>query len=231
MKKLILSTIFLCLGLIAKAEATDVSQFENVVFPVSTTGSAGSIVTVSVEMNNTVEATGFQFDVVLPAGISVATDDDGFYLIELSETRTTLKKTDLFDSALQPDGYVRVLCSLKRPYTFDGTSGEICTIKLNIGEGLSGGDYPIIFKNIEISDAGAVGHLVDQVEATLKVEGFLVGDANGDGIVLIGDVVAILNYIVGVSTGNFNVNAADANGDGQILIGDVIAVLNIIVSQ
>ena len=169
LKKLFLSTLCLSLGLMVKAEDTDVSQYENVVFPVSTTGEAGTNVTVSVEMNNTVEATGFQFDIVLPEGITVATDDDGFYLIELSEERTTSKKTDYFNSVHQPDGSVRVMCSSTQSYTFEGTSGEVCTIELNIGEEVADGDYPIIFKNIEISDKGANAHRVSQVEATLTV--------------------------------------------------------------
>lgn len=58
----------------------------------------------------------------------------------------------------------------------------------------------------------------------------LKGDVNGDGKVLIGDVITILNYIVG-STDNCNEKAADVNGDGKILIGDVIGVLNIIVQK
>lgn len=169
LKKLFLSTLCLSLGLMVKAEDTDVSQYENVVFPVSTTGEAGTNVTVSVEMNNTVEATGFQFDIVLPEGITVATDEDGFYLIELSEERTTSKKTDYFNSVHQPDGSVRVMCSSTQSYTFEGTSGEVCTIELNIGEEVADGDYPIIFKNIEISDKGANAHRVSQVEATLTV--------------------------------------------------------------
>lgn len=169
LKKLFLSTLCLSLGLMVKAEDTDVSQYENVVFPVSTTGEAGTNVTVSVEMNNTVEATGFQFDIVLPEGITVATDEDGFYLIELSEERTTSKKTDYFNSVHQPDGSVRVMCSSTQSYTFAGTTGEVCTIALNIGEEVADGDYPIIFKNIEISDKGANAHRVSQVEATLTV--------------------------------------------------------------
>lgn len=60
---------------------------------------------------------------------------------------------------------------------------------------------------------------------------YVIGDANGDGEVLIGDVIAILNYIVGETSDNFNEKAADVNGDGEVLIGDVIAVLNIIVNQ
>ena len=230
-KKLFLLSSFLCLGLIAKAEATDVSQYENVVFPVSTTGSAGSMVTVSVEMNNTVSATGFQFDVVLPEGITVATDEDGFDLIELSETRTTSRKTDFFSSVLQSDGSIRVMCSSTTSHTFEGTSGEVCTMKLNIGDGLANGDYPIIFKNIKISDADARAYRVNQVEATLVLNNFIVGDTNGDGKVLVGDVIAMLNYILGARLDNFNTMAANVNGDGKILVGDVIAVLNIILNQ
>ena len=169
MRKLIILTLCLSLGLAARAEATDISQYENVVFPVPTTGSAGSAVTVSVEMNNTVNATGFQFDIVLPEGITVATDGDGFYLIALSETRTTSKKTDFFSSALQADGSVRVMCSSTQSYTFSGNEGEVCTIQLNIAPNVADGNYPIIFNNIEISDADAVAHRVSKVEGTLTV--------------------------------------------------------------
>ena len=62
-------------------------------------------------------------------------------------------------------------------------------------------------------------------------EDYVVGDANGDGQVLVGDVTALLNYIVGRPISNFQENAADVNGDGVILIGDVTALLNIIVNQ
>jgi len=168
-RKLIILTLCLSLGLAARAEATDISQYENVVFPVSTTGSAGSAVTVSVEMNNTVNATGFQFDIVLPEGITVATDGDGFYVIALSEARTTSKKTDFFSSALQTDGSVRVMCSSTQSFTFSGNEGEVCTIQLNIAPNVADGSYPIIFKNIEISDADAVAHRVSQIEGTLTV--------------------------------------------------------------
>lgn len=168
-RKLIILTLCLSLGLAARAEATDISQYENVVYPVPTTGSAGSAVTVSVEMNNTVNATGFQFDIVLPEGITVATDGDGFYLIALSETRTTSKKTDFFSSALQADGSARVMCSSTQSYTFSGNEGEVCTIQLNIAPNVADGSYPIIFNNIEISDADAVAHRVSKVEGTLTV--------------------------------------------------------------
>ena len=170
-KKLFLSTIFLCLGVIAKAEDTDVSKYENVVFPVSTTGSAGSTVTLSVEMNNTVDAVNFQFDVFLPEGFTIPVDDSNQYLIVLSESRTTSAK-HYIQSAFRPsDGSVRVICSSNLPpVAFAGTSGEVCTIQLKVDDDVADGEYPIIFKNIEVGDIDAVAHLVDQVEATLTIE-------------------------------------------------------------
>lgn len=169
-KKIFLSTLFLCLGLISKAEDTDVSQYENIVFPVSTIGEAGTTVTVSVEMNNTVQVTGFQFDIYLPNGITiptVQTDDVDKYLIELSGTRS--KSSHSLDCSLQDDGAIRVLCTSFPPSAFSGTSGVVCTIELNIGEDVTDGDYPVIFKNIIISDAQAQKYKVEQVETTLTV--------------------------------------------------------------
>lgn len=54
------------------------------------------------------------------------------------------------------------------------------------------------------------------------------GDANGDGVINIADVTAIINHINGSTSGSFVLSAADANGDGSINIADVTAVINII---
>ena len=217
-KKLFLSTVCLCLGFVANAENTDVSKYENVVFPVSTTGGAGSTVTVSVEMNNTVDATGFQFDIFLPEGITIATDD-GFYLIELSEARTTSRKTDYFNSSFNEEvGAPRVLCNSTLSYTFEGNSGEVCTIKLNIGEDVADGDYPIIFKNIVISDVNSNAYYVDDpIEATLTVkaaayeEGYAVeilpiaftGDANVSKSIMMVNKTAITNIAFDVEVPSY----------------------------
>lgn len=54
------------------------------------------------------------------------------------------------------------------------------------------------------------------------------GDANGDGVVDVADVVAIVNYILNKPGENFNETAADVNGDGVVNVADVVAVLNTI---
>jgi hypothetical protein len=59
---------------------------------------------------------------------------------------------------------------------------------------------------------------------------FLPGDANGDGVVNVADVVAIVNHINGKSADNFDETAADVNGDGAINASDVVDMKNIILT-
>lgn len=63
------------------------------------------------------------------------------------------------------------------------------------------------------------------------IHNFLLGDANGDREVNIGDVMSILNHIVGNTPAIFNATAADANHDQEVNIGDVLTTFNIIVNQ
>lgn len=59
-------------------------------------------------------------------------------------------------------------------------------------------------------------------------DGIIIADANGDGVVSIADVTAIINKINNNVTGTFIESAADVNGDGLITIADVTGVINII---
>ena len=49
---------------------------------------------------------------------------------------------------------------------------------------------------------------------------------NDDGVVGIGDIVAITNYMAGMTNG-ITLQKADVNGDGSVGIGDIVAITNI----
>ena len=57
------------------------------------------------------------------------------------------------------------------------------------------------------------------------------GDANGDGQVTLADAVAVVNYILGNPSVNFNIAAADMNGDGNITITDAVSIVNMLQKQ
>ncbi|MCK4223809.1 MAG: dockerin type I repeat-containing protein [candidate division Zixibacteria bacterium] len=60
----------------------------------------------------------------------------------------------------------------------------------------------------------------------VKVELFLRGDANGDGVWDIGDVVFLINYLYKGDPPPFPLDAGDANCDGVVDIGDVVYLIN-----
>ena len=91
------------------------------------------------------------------------------------------------------------------------------------------------------------GEVEAQVRATrasggdnpsLKIYGFgiepstsIAGDADGDEVVDVNDVVSIVNHILSKTAVSFNEEAADVNGDGSIDVADVVATVNIILGK
>jgi len=55
---------------------------------------------------------------------------------------------------------------------------------------------------------------------------FICGDANGDGIVTISDVVYLVNYLYKSGSPPSPLESGDANGDGPVDLGDVVFLLN-----
>lgn len=58
------------------------------------------------------------------------------------------------------------------------------------------------------------------------VKSFVLGDVNGDNLIVVDDVVFTINHVLGISSENFIAEAADMNGDGVILVDDVVQIIN-----
>ena len=211
-------------------EDTDLERYENVLFVKGSKGVAGLNTTLSLMLNNTIEAVGFQCDFYAPEKSCVPKDEDGFYMMDLSTERTTYSKTNLFETGLQADGAIRILCSSSKNYAFSGTTGEVATITLSLDKDIAPGEYPLVLKNIVISNPEGRTYKVPYVKTTLTVESFNLGDANGDGEVNIGDYTTIASHILGKPQDAFMETAADTNQDGTIDVGDLTGLVKIILS-
>ena len=214
----------------ASTEAdTDYSTIDNTIYLERTEGKTGGQVTLSVKMKNTVEVQGFQFDLYLPEGVTVATDEEGFPMAQLSTVRTTKQKTDYFDSSFRPDGSLRVLCGSTKGYVFDGEDGEVALITLNISSDMEEGDYPLILKEVSVSDLNSVSYNTDYLKSTLNLSSYTLGDVNGDCKINVSDFIAVANHILGrTTTTTFIVKAADVNFDNNINVSDFIGIANMI---
>lgn len=57
------------------------------------------------------------------------------------------------------------------------------------------------------------------------------GDANGDGSVNESDIDAVMDLLLGKTSGDFNKVAADMNGDGKVNVADIVKIVNLINSS
>lgn len=94
---------------------------------------------------------------------------------------------------------------------------------------LAGGIYEYFVKAIYTDGTESVWSNIQHVTLTGNGDGPLVGDVNGDGEVSIGDVTALISYLLDSNTvilGN-----SDVNSDGETTIADVTALIEILLSR
>lgn len=204
---------------------TDISALDNAIYVEETEGRVGHSMDIPVLLKNSSSVRAFQFTLELPEGTIINS-----WTLSTNRLPEGTTLSDEIATQKIEGNKIKVACSLTNGNaTFTGNDGEIATVNVTFSEDMEEGTYPIYLTACDVSNVGGTDNKLSDIKASLVLEAYVDGDANGDGEVLIGDVIAILNYIVGVTSDNFNKKAADANGDGEILIGDVIAVLNIIV--
>lgn len=213
---------------VTAGEDTDISQLANTIYIERVEAAPGGQLILSVKMKNAVAAESFGFDLYLPDGVTVATDEDGFPLASLSTQRTTANKTNHFNADFKQDGSLNIQAYSSRGYTISGNDGEVALITINIAGSVEAGEYPIIIRNIAIADENSVTYRVNYVKSTLAISAYTLGDANSDGFIDVGDLTAISHYILERPDASFNAKAADANTDNNIDVGDLTAVSHLI---
>jgi len=183
----------------------------------------GSAFTFPVSMTNENGICAFQCDVYLSDGLMLNLNDEGEYDVVLNANRKT--STHSVATSLQPDGAIRVITYSSSNKLFRGNSGELFTLNLTALEGYAE-DQTIEIRNIRLSTADEHEYLSAPISAAVTVKSYTPADANGDGQITIVDVVAVVNALMGATTGNFVFDAADMDQNGQITIVDVVAVVN-----
>ena len=179
----------------------------------------------SIAMANEEDIVGFQFDLILPAGISIATDAEGRYKASLSD-----RKGDhsLSVGKIDDNTYRFVSVSMNNE-KFEGNTGEIIKIKLEVDDDVEVGEYVASIMNTELtsSDDGVFDIIDSQTgKGILTVQEAGPGDVNGDMKVSVSDVASIIGYIVNDPPAVFIEKAANVNGDSKISVTDAVIVID-----
>lgn len=175
----------------------------------------------SVNMANKNEITAFQFDVEVPQGITLTG-------VQLGNRKSSSHTVDF---SKQADGCYRVVGTSLQSTPFSGNEGELVSLILSTDGTVKKGDYSIGIKDIVLTSPSKVKYYPVDASAMLTVLDCLQGDADGDGIIDVADVVAMVNYILGNPTSDFVPLAADLNGDGEIDVFDVMMAINLVLNQ
>ena len=187
------------------------------------TGYVGKTVTLPILLNNEQQITGLQFDLVLPAGVTVAQKANGKNDITVTER---MEEGYSLSSNTTSDGNMRVTGLSMESTPFTGNSDAIINVVLQIDESVAEGDYPIQVKNIVLSDVNGVAHKPITASCLLTVKSYILGDVDDSGDININDAVCIVNYILNKPNAKFIVEAADLDGSGDININDAVVLIN-----
>lgn len=178
-----------------------------------------------VEMRNEDNITAIQFDMTLPAGVTITKNSKGKYVVD--KTDRCADHTLSTSQSGEVNTY-RVLLYSNEVENIDGHQGTVVNVRLEASDEIEAGNYDITISNINLTRADEVKITPASVTCTLTISNSIPGDANGDGDIDVTDIVTIANYILGRASGTVDLASADVNGDGDIDVTDIVAVANII---
>lgn len=206
---------------------TDISSLANTIYVNNLEVNRSETVELSIKLkNSTMDISAFSFNLILPEGFAVTKVSRG--------ERVKVKDDDeefifSFNNS-DKDGVRYVQCYTMQDAVLSGKDGEVAKITISLPSDVKAGNYPIIINHSEVAYS-STNEIHETVKSTLTIKDYIVGDANGDGIISITDVSTIASYLLGGSPAGFNANAADANKDGTVSITDVSTLASLLLGK
>lgn len=174
-------------------------------------------VKLNVSLNNYSNIYGIQFDINTATSFYASVDN-----ICLTERGNNLSVS------INPisEEIIRVVAYAQNNQYVNSGDGDIMTIKLVPKEVMPEGDHILTISNILLgSETMQNKYSGDDFTIGYSVNGVIPGDANKDGKLGIGDIIAIVNIIAGKVDG-YDVEAADANQDNQVNTEDIDTIVS-----
>lgn len=190
----------------------------------------GATLPVPVVMDNEVtNISALQFDITMPAELSIPQADNGDYSIALTER---MSDNHYVIANPKSNGDIGIVVVSFPPMDFTGDNGAVMTIDMKAIENFTG-TTEFTVKNVVMTTANAQTEISvpDFVVVVTAVNGgnHVYGDVNCDGYVTSADITALYDYLLGGDT--TYINTSDVNGDGAVNSADVTEVYNILMGN
>ena len=187
--------------------------------------------TLDVGLCNRDVAIGLQFQLTLPEGISISTNDRGIPLLESTE-RT--EGHTIHCTRQEDNSYIVLLMSMTLEEVAE-SNGVILTIPLEAEDSLAEGEYEVKFENISIStmddNEDIYGVYPAPFTSKLTFKHFLLGDVNHDRLIDVSDVMTTVYQALGKEVTPFFKDEADIDENNRIDIVDVMRIVQIVIRR
>lgn len=181
------------------------------------------IPTISMSVDNYSDIYGIQFDLEASYNFTLSSSD-----IHLSTRSEALPVTVNTLS----ENKVRVMAYSQGAAFMASGNGEVMSITLSPNEPLEDGNYDITLSNIVLGSKNLSNMYAGTTIVTpFSIRDYTLGDANGDGVVNVIDVVTTIDYILVKNPAGFIFKAADVNNDELVNIIDVVGIIDIILGR
>lgn len=201
-------------------DVTDISQLTDATYITPFTAHSGDDVEIAICLKNEQTATAYMFDLVLPKGITVATNNAGKYIDVMSDRHDDHSRLINY----RGDNTYALSSFSGNSEELTGNDGAIRLLTLHIDKDMAEGMYAVNIRNASYSKPnGALVKLPDTT-SSITVEHYVWGDVNRDGHLDVSDAEAIVNYLMGIKNSTFVEKLADTNNDGLINVADVVTI-------
>lgn len=215
-------TPLMALGAVSERDTTAVITVPAVAIAADGT----AILSVQMENDEDAEYNGYQFDILLPQGVSIAENDSNF-IYSLSQRYDENAMVRVKDYG---DGCYRIMVFSISSAVITGTEGELISFTLRADSTLEIGTYQGMVVNFKLSSKIGITFMGTDASFDIQVQSaFRMGDVNHDGMVDISDVMMTVYYSLKKQVMDFYVEEADTNKDGIIDIVDVMNIVNIVI--
>ena len=190
---------------------------------------AGGKKQIAISLKNTKKQyEAFQFNLVLPDGVSIAKNGNSF-MYSLNGAR---KEDHSISVKLQEDKSYLFMSFSMDDKAYKGTDGVLVYVTLEANAGLSLGRlYSLLIKSQVLTDITGEVLKWGDISTTIEVVKFIPGDVNSDGEIDENDIMAIAQHIMKQTPTDFDLDAADVNGDKAINAADIVEIVKIIKSK
>ena len=187
-------------------------------------GAKAETVEVPVRLINKNAISGLQFNITLPAGVTMAMFD-GMPDVWLNDDRKA-RNHSVNVSQLSDNQYL-VLVSSPTNRDLKDNDGPVVYMNLELAQYHDAGEYSIVLSDILLNEADETEHLLDDFSQKVKFY-YMLGDADADTHVDVADYTAAALTILKLPTIRFYHDAANVNDRDEVInLTDLTGITNI----